>query len=79
LLFTLECINFGHKYFKMGYIKYKRIYGKYTDEQLQLQLDELIAFGWEIISYSETILVGTATEVSKLIVTMIVGKRNQAL
>jgi len=62
-----------------NFIKYKRIFGRYTDEQLQMQFDELIGDGWEIISYSETFVIGTTAEMTKVVAVMVVGKRNQVL
>ena len=76
-------INFGHKYFKMeAYIKYKRIFGRYTDEQLQMQFDDLIKDGLEIIKYDEEFVPSSNTlhgEIPKLAVTMIVGKKQNRI
>jgi hypothetical protein len=65
-----------------AYIKYKRIQGHYTDEQLQLQFDELITGGWEIVIYDEKLLSSSNSlhgEISKLVITMIVGKKQAKL
>jgi hypothetical protein len=65
-----------------AYIKYKRIFGRYTDEQLQLQFDELVSGGWEIITYNEDFVPTSNTlhgEMPKLAVTMVVGKKQSKI
>lgn len=62
-----------------AYIKYKRIFGRYTDEQLQLQFDELVGGGWEIISYDETFVIEPTAEMTKIVVVMVVGKKQSKI
>jgi len=63
-----------------AYIRYKRIYGKYSDEQLQNQFNELVTDGWEIIYYNERPIAVERNNDNdpydfSLIVTMVVGKK----
>lgn len=64
------------------YIKYKRIYEKTNDEEIQSILDNLIVEGWEIIYYNESNKNISITEVmysDKHVfhVTILAGKKNQ--
>ena len=63
-----------------AYIKYKRIYGKFSSEELQKEFDELVSRGWDIIYYKESPAVTEKKDNDdpydfSLSVVMVVGKR----
>jgi hypothetical protein len=67
-----------------AYIKYKRIYGKFSSEQLQVQFDELVSGGWDVIYYNESPAVTEKKDNNdpyefSLAVTMVVGKRQSKI
>lgn len=67
-----------------AYIKYKRIYGRFTNEQLHSQFDELVSGGWDIIYYNESPAVTERNDNNEpydfaLAVTMVVGKRQSKI
>lgn len=71
-----------------AYIKYKRIYGRFTNELLQLQFDELVSGGWDIIYYNESPIITEKTDNTKdsdepyfyyIGVTIVAGKRQNRI
>ena len=76
MLFILECINFGHKYFKMeAYIRYKRIHESLHADGIQYTFNDLVTEGWEIIYYNEKPIIDT----NQFVVTIVAGKRQSKI
>ena len=62
-----------------SYIKYKRICIKIKEEKIQDAFDQLVLEGWDIIHYEEKVLSQEPYTSYELLITIVVGKRQNRI